>query len=50
METPLKIVPIKMPKKLLEAINRIAEKTGMKRRLLMETIWRSFPDHSMEKF
>jgi metal-responsive CopG/Arc/MetJ family transcriptional regulator len=50
METPLKTASIKIPRELLEAINRIAEKTGMKRSLPMETIWRSFPDHSMEKF
>jgi predicted DNA-binding protein len=31
METPLKTASIKIPRELLEAIDRIAEKTGMKR-------------------
>jgi metal-responsive CopG/Arc/MetJ family transcriptional regulator len=31
METPLKAISIKIPRELLETIDRIAEKTGAKR-------------------
>lgn len=35
MKTPLRPVPIKMPKKLLEAIERIAEKNNVKKSIVI---------------
>jgi predicted transcriptional regulator len=35
MKTPLRPVPIKMPKKLLEAIERIAEKNNVKKSMVI---------------